>query len=365
MNTIDERLDKLARTTETLVDFLTARVTLKELAGHLRPQNPFDDTPTSEPPEEPVPRIVLYSMADAMQPQPARDWVVKGLLEAGDVGILSAWTGSGKTWIAYELGTAHALGAAWEEFETTQGTTLIVNEEMGERDLKIRLAMCNRAKFGDENTPVYWVSFGRFNFLSEKTAVHDVELLEDVITRSQARLVIIDALADVMAGGNENDVKDTQPVFMRLSEIARKTGAAILVIHHCGKNGQTRGSSAIPGAVDLVIKMTRSEDSPFVNFETEKARNISAIKWVAKMTWTPDQFYTDRFYPEENGREKLTPKEQAVTNYLDDCEGKRAGTKEIETFTGVSRYTLINMAKKGVVKNIQTEKGREAIYEIC
>ncbi len=62
-----------------------------------------------------------------------------------------------------------------------------------------------------------------------------------------AKLVIIDALADVMAGGDENSVKDTQPVFMQLRKIAEETGAAILVIHHVNKMGDYRGSTAIPG----------------------------------------------------------------------------------------------------------------------
>jgi hypothetical protein len=110
--------------------------------------------------------------------------------------------------------------------------------------------------------------------------------------------------------------------------------------------------------------MQRSEESTFVSFETEKARNIQAVKWVAKLVWTESQFYTERFYPEGGSRERLTSKEQAVVNYLDDCEDKKATTSEILAFTGVSRYLLINMAKKGCIKNVQEVKRKEAIYSV-
>jgi RecA-family ATPase len=302
------------------------------------------------PPEEPErirQRIVIQDMSYHMRPLPPREWGTEGLTGVGDVILLAAWTGSGKTWIAYFWAVCIALARQFLGFNTVQGTCLIVNEEMNEYDLSMRLAMCNRANFGDESTPVKTISFARFNLFSDKTRDVDAALLEGAIDETGAKFVIIDSLSDIMQGGDENAVKDTQPVFMVLSDIAKRTRSVILVIHHTGKNGTTRGSSAIPGAVDLAIIAKRSSDGDRIDFETEKARIVPNLKWSAKMTWTEDQFYIERI--EKPGADVLTGKEQAILAYL---ENKPATTKEIETETGVSRWDVINLATKGKIQRI-------------
>lgn len=95
----------------------------------------------------------------------------------------------------------------------------------------------NRRKRADHD-----VSLAQFNLLKNSD---DADLLTRLVLELDAKLVIIDALADVMLGGDENAVKDTQPVFANLRFIAELTGAAFIVIHHANKLGGYRGSTAI------------------------------------------------------------------------------------------------------------------------
>ena len=90
---------------------------------------------------------------------------------------------------------------------------------------------------------------------------HDVDRFRDAILESHARLVIIDASADIMPGGDENSVQDTQPIFHCLRAIAEEAQCAIIVIHHSNRNGQYRGSSALKGAVDLMLMIHSEKNS--------------------------------------------------------------------------------------------------------
>ena len=60
--------------------------------------------------------------------------------------------------------------------------------------------------------------------------------------------MIIDALIDVIGDADENNASQVQAAFHALRSIAENTKVAIVMIHHAGKNGVYRGSSAIEGS---------------------------------------------------------------------------------------------------------------------
>jgi hypothetical protein len=106
--------------------------------------------------------------------------------------------------------------------------------------------------------------------------------LTNQILITNSRLVIIDALADVMPGKDENLVKDVQPIFLALRKIAEDTQAAIILIHHANKGKKDyRGSTAIKGAIDLLLQIESEPDKDLINFETIKARDTEPIKFSA------------------------------------------------------------------------------------
>ena len=68
-------------------------------------------------------------------------------------------------------------------------------------------------------------------------------------------LVIIDTLARVMAGGDENSGQDMGRIIAHCGQIQKQTGAAVMLIHHVGKDeGKgSRGHSSLSGAVDTEL----------------------------------------------------------------------------------------------------------------
>ena len=71
------------------------------------------------------------------------------------------------------------------------------------------------------------------------------------------RLVVVDTLARVLAGGDENTGQDMGAVIDRLDRIRRETGAAILLVHHEGKDSSkgARGHSSLLAAVDCALEI--------------------------------------------------------------------------------------------------------------
>lgn len=170
-----------------------------------------------------------------------------------------------------------ANGKDWFNFKTRKTTVLIIDEESGERRLSERLEQGARGELCDETTDIQYVCLANFK-LDDPT---DSALLQMEIQNRGAGLVIIDALTDIL-DGDENSKKDTQPVFSALRKIADITNAAIVIIHHSNKMGGYRGSSAIAGAVDLMIEVKSEEGSRFITFRTTKERDIERTSWALK-----------------------------------------------------------------------------------
>lgn len=232
-------------------------------------------------------RYVLRTAADALQPQPAIEWIVDKLFSAGSVSLVVGEAGSKKTWSLIDLAVAIANGETWLHFPTTPGSVLIVDEESGQRRLARRLGDTLRGHDADHATPLYYVSLAAFDF----GKAEDVNQLHSLITQTGARFVVIDALADVMPGRDENAVQFVQPVFIALRKVAELTQAAIVIIHHSNKAGGYRGSTAIKGAVDLMLQVESQPESPNIDFKTEKARDTEPLSFAAIAHFEAERFY--------------------------------------------------------------------------
>jgi hypothetical protein len=232
-----------------------------------------DEIPVEEMHKLPL----VYSAADALEPQPPLEWVLENLIPACSVGMLVGAPGSKKTYSLLDLAVKVSTKQDWLGFKTTQSNVLILDEESGPNRVKRRLSGIIRAHSGDASLPIYFTSLAHLDLRKP----NDLGTITQLIQNHHAKLVILDALADFMLGGDENAVQDVQPVFQNLRLIAEVNQCAIIVIHHVNKNGGYRGSSAILGAVDFLIKQISAVDSDTITFETEKLRDGEPVTFHA------------------------------------------------------------------------------------
>ncbi len=103
---------------------------------------------------------------------------------------------------------------------------------------------------------------GGLHFWTEPVNMLDpasVDQFISEITPIAPKIVIADTLARCMLGGDENSAKDMGLFIAACDKVRTALSATVLIVHHTGKNGDYRGSSALKGAVDAMIEL-RNDD---------------------------------------------------------------------------------------------------------
>lgn len=326
-----------------------------------------DDIPAQQKTNQ---RYEILTAANFSEPQPPIDWTVEGLISAGSVNVFFGEAKCGKTWALLDLAVCVANGAPWLGMVTKQGAVLIIDEESGRRRLSRRMNAILQGHDAGPETPVMAVSLAAFDMGNP----NDIGEVYNLIISTGARLVIIDTLADIMPGRDENAVKDTQPVFLSLRKIAEETQAAIIIIHHSNKTGGYRGSSAIAGAIDLLLSVEKRNDSNNMTFKTERARDTTAGAFSATMNFMDGKFWLTASEYEKTTAEynkgaryvmrflsaQATGTMADITGSADACSEETA-RKSVFALVNVGIVERINPGGRGIAAIYAlTEKGKEA-----
>lgn len=185
------------------------------------------------------------------QGQPPR-WLVKRVLPQAALGVIYGSSGAGKSFFALDLVAAVALGQSWREFKVRQTNVLYVCAE-GAGGFRSRVkAYCHERAidFGD----ALQVIAGQPNFLGHD----DPASIVDEARRTGAGVVVIDTLAQVTPGGDENSSVDMGKALGQCQRIHEATGALVILIHHAGKDAArgARGWSGLRAACDVEIEVS-------------------------------------------------------------------------------------------------------------
>lgn len=107
------------------------------------------------------------------------------------------------------------------------------------------------------------------------TSVEDMEYqLQQFGIMPDLKMVVFDTKARVTAELEENSATDQAKAIEMVDFIKRRTGAAVTLVHHTGKDGQgARGSSAWIGAVDTELTAVREGDEMMVTLKSTKRKD--------------------------------------------------------------------------------------------
>ena len=241
----------------------------------------------ADPNGPPPPRYKLHTAAEAFLPSAPVESVIEDLLARKSVAVFFGPPGSLKTWLLIYLVICVSLGLDWLGFSTVQGPVLVIDEESGLDRFNRRLLQLLTGLGITTALPIYYICLAQFDLRDPA----DLAEIKDICDQVKPVLIVGDALVDLMVGGDENAVKDTQPLFRNLRNLADEKNAAVALIHHAGKTGKYRGSSAISGAVDLLVSVEAEDPNPsspetrIVNLATEKSRDGEPKKFSAEVTF--------------------------------------------------------------------------------
>ena len=102
-------------------------------------------------------------------------------------------------------------------------------------------------------------------------------------------LVVLDNIAALSPGLNENDKNEWDPVNQWLLSL-RHAGVAVIAVHHAGKSGQQRGTSGREDAMDTIINVSypadydKGKDYAYMQILFEKSRLLQPGDNKAPMT---------------------------------------------------------------------------------
>lgn len=179
------------------------------------------------------------------QESEALEWIVPGMLPAGETVLVVAVPKCGKTLMGIDLAFAVATGESDFLGEIVrQGRVLIVSVDESARSTKSKLLRRGLRRSDAANVRVM-----------TKFDMTQLALLEERLESFRPNLVIIDSLRRINAGRDvsENSAEFADTIYA-LKELLTRYNAAGLLVHHSCKDrealgvNKVRGSSAIAGA---------------------------------------------------------------------------------------------------------------------
>ena len=250
-----------------------------------------------EPPKKDSVKIIRMSDVE-LTPV---DWLWKPYLPFGKLSVLQGNPGEGKTYFAMHLAAACTNGKLLPNMERLEPFNVIyqtAEDGLGDT-VKPRLieagADLDRVLVIDD---------------SEVQLTLSDERIEKAIIENNARLVIIDPIqAYLGANVDMNRANEVRPIFMRLGQVAQRTGCAILLIGHLNKAAGMQslqrglGSIDIAAAVRSVMFIGKLKHDPTMRILTHEKSSLAppgvslafslgdegGFRWVGEYDITADE----------------------------------------------------------------------------
>ena len=229
------------------------------------------------------------------------DWLWKPYLPFGKLSVLQGNPGEGKTYFAMHLAAACTNGKLLPNMERMEPFNVIyqtAEDGLGDT-VRPRLieagADLDRVLVIDD---------------SDVQLTLSDERIEKAIVENNARLVIIDPIqAYLGADVDMNRANEVRPIFMRLGQVAQRTGCAILLIGHLNKAAGMQslqrglGSIDIAAAVRSVMFIGKLKHDPTMRILTHEKSSLAppglslafslgdegGFRWVGEYDITADE----------------------------------------------------------------------------
>ena len=260
-------------------------------------RNYFKSIVLKEPPKKDSVKIIRMSDVE-LTPV---DWLWKPYLPFGKLSVLQGNPGEGKTYFAMHLAAACTNGKLLPNMERLEPFNVIyqtAEDGLGDT-VKPRLieagADLDRVLVIDD---------------SEMQLTLSDERIEKAIIENNAKLVIIDPIqAYLGADVDMNRANEVRPIFMRLGQVAQRTGCAILLIGHLNKAAGMQslqrglGSIDIAAAVRSVMFIGKLKHDPTMRILTHEKSSLAppgvslafslgdegGFRWVGEYDITADE----------------------------------------------------------------------------
>ena len=222
--------------------------------------------------EPPKSRFGAIRWADLDGVMIRQDFLVEDLMFCGDVGMIYGESGSGKSFLAVDMGLSIARGVPFLGKRTRQGAVLYQAGEGGKGLVK-RLRAYRQHHHVAEDVPFILLPARVDLFSPDGNAEAFLAECQAWAAVLPLSAIIIDTLATASPGANENAVEDMSRLILAGEEISKSTGSALFWVHHKNASGlRERGHTSLRANIDTAIEVTKDNET------NERTLRLSKMK---------------------------------------------------------------------------------------
>lgn len=206
------------------------------------------------------PGLIAYGIRDFLAAEfPPREPLIEPIITKKSLAMVHAWRGVGKTHFIIHMCAAGITGTPFFRYPVPHPLNVVlIDGEMPAGALQERvasqLAMTGKEPLGELRILSYDLQENGLPNLADP----DQQPLLDPFLEGMD-LIIVDNLATLARGGKENDADSWQHV-QAWALRQRAAGRSVVFVHHAGKGGLQRGTSAKEDVLDVVIQLKTPSD---------------------------------------------------------------------------------------------------------
>jgi hypothetical protein len=243
-------------------------------ASFVEPEEPeptgsvLDEFEVIEPVTRPKLKFAPIQAAAYAAQSTRLEWLVPNVLPAKGLSSVYGESGAGKTFFVMDLVARVAAGLPWWGRDLNAKRVVYVAAE-GAVGVRLRLqALAKDMQLDLPALPLYVIA-GQPNILEAADVKALVHAIRSV---GGADVVVLDTIAQVTPGSNENSSEDMGKALKHCQTLQSVLDCAVVLVGHSGKdaNKGQRGWSGIKGAMDAQIEVTRTA--------TYRAASVSKLK---------------------------------------------------------------------------------------
>lgn len=185
--------------------------------------------------------------------------------------------------------------------------------------------------------------------------------------------IVVDTVARAMTGFNENDTQQMGEFVANCEAVMKELGCGMLLVHHIGRAGVMRGSTALDGGADSVMVLARDGQTIVLHNAFEKGGKNRFQMEMPSIALRFESVDVTIDGKKENGAVVLPtemPEESSDVNLtalqakiLEVIEAGKTTAQEIVDATGTGKstvfYNLNSMKKTGIIAQHPVTKAYE------
>ena len=241
----------------------------------------------------------LVPVSEIMANVTPTDWLMKGWIEAGAIGILFGESGAGKSLFALDWAFCLANGINWHGSKVKKESHVLYIAGEGGRGFAMRIQAIQQ-KYNRKTKDNIFFSSRSVDLLDKKSAQQIIDSVSSMDLKPD--MIFIDTLHRNM-NGDENSAADIA-LFLDSLEVLRDLyGCTIFPVHHSGLSdkGRMRGSSSIKGGMDAEFCVMKNNDFE-ISIQCTKMKD-AAKPAPLKFVITPVELEGECWYDADDGKQ--------------------------------------------------------------